>query len=322
MDNLTHTLTAVMLSRAGLNRLSPHATALIVLAANAPDLDILSGLAGPAAELQYHRGPTHSLVGLPIVAILVTVLVRLVMRKNFSWGRVYLLSLAGVASNALFDLTNMYGVRLLWPFSERWFNADFIPIVDVWIWLLLGLGLVAPLVSRMVSSEIGAKAGKGQSTAIVVLCLLALFGFVRYVQHERAVAVLDSRIYQGQAPLRVAAMPSFVNPLRWTGLVEGREFFEVFPSLDLLSDFDPASGNVYYKPEPNPELARARELPAFRAFLSFAQWPLWSVSPAAEPEGGVIVKVVDLRFGASQSHFAVSATLDASGRVTQPSVRF
>ena len=59
MDNITHTLTAVMLSRAGLNRLSPHATALLVVAANAHDLDILCAIAGSANYLHYHRGLTH-----------------------------------------------------------------------------------------------------------------------------------------------------------------------------------------------------------------------------------------------------------------------
>ena len=72
MDNITHTLTGVMLSRAGLNRLSPHATLLLVVGANAPDLDVVSAIAGSSAYLQYHRGPSHSLVAIPVLALLVT----------------------------------------------------------------------------------------------------------------------------------------------------------------------------------------------------------------------------------------------------------
>jgi inner membrane protein len=309
MDNLTHTLTAVMLSRAGLNRWSPHATALLVVAVNAPDLDILSAVAGPASYLHYHRGPTHSILGIPILALLVAALAVLVARKSFSCGRAYALALIGVASNPLLDCANSYGVRLLWPFSERWFNADFIYIVDVWMYVLLALGLVVPWVSALVSSEIGAQAGKGRGVAVVVLCSLSLYGFGRYLLHERAVAVLDSRIYQSEAPRRVAAMPTPANPFRWTGLVEGKEFFQVFPRLDLLEEFNPSEGAILYKPEPGPEIKRAAQIEQFRVFLGFAQWPLWSVTPVAEPEGGVKVKLVDLRFGDSRSFFAASTIL-------------
>jgi inner membrane protein len=302
MDNITHTLTAVMLSRAGLNRLSPHATALLALAANAPDLDILCAVAGPA-----------------ILALLIAALAILVARESFSWGRAYVLALIGVASNPLLDWLNAYGVRLLWPFSERWFNADLFYIVDAWVWVLLALGLVVPWLSALVSSEIGAQAGKGRGVAAVVLCALSLYGFGRYLLHERAIAVLDSRIYQGEAARRVAAMPTAVNPFRWTGLVEGKGFYKVYPRLDLLEEFDPSEGVILYKPEPGPEIKRAAEIEQFRIFLGFAQWPLWSVTPVAEPEGGVKVKLVDLRFGDSGSFFAVSTILDAGRRVVGPS---
>jgi len=313
MDNITHTLTAVMFSRAGLNRLSPHATALLVLAANAPDLDILVAIAGPASYLHNHRGLTHSILGVPILALLVAALAMLAARKSFSWGRAYVLALIGVASNPLLDYVNAYGVRLLWPFSERWFNADLFYIVDVWVWVLLALGLLVPWMSALVGSEIGAQAGRGRGVAVVVLCTLSLYGFGRYLLHERAVAVLDSRIYQGEAPRRVAAMPTAVNPFHWTGLVEGNGFFKVYPHLSLLEEFNPSEGMLRYKPEPGPEIKRAGQMEQFRIFLGFAQWPLWSVTPVAEPEGGVEVKLVDLRFGGSYSFAAVSTIL-APGR--------
>ena len=64
MDNLTHTLTAIAISQTGLNRKTRFATLTLILAANAPDLDILAGLKGGIAYLKYHRGITHSLVGI------------------------------------------------------------------------------------------------------------------------------------------------------------------------------------------------------------------------------------------------------------------
>ena len=46
MDNLTHSLTGLVLAKSGLERLSPAATPLCVVVANAPDFDILTLLTG------------------------------------------------------------------------------------------------------------------------------------------------------------------------------------------------------------------------------------------------------------------------------------
>jgi inner membrane protein len=43
-------------------------------------------------------------------------------------------------THPLFDLLNTYGVRLLMPFSSRWFYGDTLFIIDPWVWIALGLG--------------------------------------------------------------------------------------------------------------------------------------------------------------------------------------
>src|ERR1041384_5166510 len=63
MDNITHSLVGLVTAKAGLERLSPYAPTVCVLAANAPDVDVLTRLRGPWSALQYHRGITHSIVG-------------------------------------------------------------------------------------------------------------------------------------------------------------------------------------------------------------------------------------------------------------------
>ena len=323
MDNLTHTLTGLVLSRAGLNRISPHATLLLVVAVNVADLDMAAALAGPAAYLHYHRGPSHSLVAMPLLALLVVALVRLLVRKRFSWPRACLVSLIGVASNPLFDYANTYGVKLLWPFSAQWMHADFIPILDPWILVLLAGAFLVPWFSGLVSSDIGAKKGTGRGTAVFVLCVIALYGFGRYLLHDRAVAMLDSRLYQGQAPLRVGAFPTLGNPFRWTGVVEGREFFQVLPDLNLREEFDPSAGAVYYKPEARPEIDKARDTESFRVFLEFSQWTLWRVAPVSDPENGVQVEALDLRFGTpDQPHFTARALFDGSGHLMTSALHF
>jgi len=48
MDNLTHTAIGLFLSRVGLGRWSARGTAILLVAANAPDIDILSIAGGPS----------------------------------------------------------------------------------------------------------------------------------------------------------------------------------------------------------------------------------------------------------------------------------
>ena len=68
MEPLTHFLTGACIGRAGFNRKTAYATLAAVLAAEAADLDILWGFAGPVEELKHHRGITHTLIGAPVVA--------------------------------------------------------------------------------------------------------------------------------------------------------------------------------------------------------------------------------------------------------------
>ena len=86
--------------------------------------------------------------------------------------------------------------------------------------------------------------------------------------------------------IRVAAFPDPVNPWRFRGLVETREFVSLH-DMNVRADFDPNAGRIFYKPEPSPALEAAARTATFRDFLRFAQYPFWRVQPAAEPEGGL-----------------------------------
>src|SRR5436189_490339 len=134
MDPLTHTATGLFLSRAGLNRLTPYAAPILILAANAPDIDVVSGLGGSLNYLNYHRHLTHSAILLPLMALLPVLLVRLFARRPLRWAGAYLISAIGVASHLALDWTNIYGIRLLLPFSSRFFHLDITSVIDLLIW--------------------------------------------------------------------------------------------------------------------------------------------------------------------------------------------
>jgi inner membrane protein len=68
MEPITHFLTGACIGRAGLNRKTAYATLAAVLAAEAADIDVLWGLAGPVEELKHHRGITHTVWAAPVLA--------------------------------------------------------------------------------------------------------------------------------------------------------------------------------------------------------------------------------------------------------------
>jgi inner membrane protein len=162
MDNLTHSLVGLAAAKAGLERLSPMATTVCVLAANAPDADILTTLGGRWFYLHHHRGITHSIVGTLALALLIPVLFYLgdlviarirkrQMRVKFRG--LLICSLILSASHPLMDWTNNYGLRPLLPWNSNWFYGDLVFIVDPWIWLLVG-GAAFLLASKFVWQKI------------------------------------------------------------------------------------------------------------------------------------------------------------------------
>ena len=76
MDNLTHSLVGLTAAKAGLEKVSPGATTLCLLAANAPDVDVAILLFGDRwTYLHHHRGITHALVGVAFLAVLLPLIV-------------------------------------------------------------------------------------------------------------------------------------------------------------------------------------------------------------------------------------------------------
>jgi len=317
MDPITHTLTGLTLSRAGLNRIAPYATPIALLAANAPDIDVLAAPWGTATYLHYHRHITHALIMLPVMAALAVLMVRpLARKKRFEWRGAYVIALAAVASHLLLDWFTAYGSRPLLPFSARWVSLDIMPMPDLWIWLALLIAWAAPAFSRLVSSEIGSRPTAGRGWAVFALAAVSIFTFGRWLAHGRAIEVLNSRLYQGSPAVRVAAFPSVANPFAWHGLVDTGDAYLRY-EMNLLDEFDPASARVLHRRSPDQRegaaVKAASQTAAFRAFMSFARYPMWSFTPEGD---NLRVDAWDVRFGgAGHRAFLATALVSPSGRV-------
>ncbi len=317
MDNFTHTLTGLFLSRAGLNRLTPSATPLLLISANAPDCDVVSALGGAASYLHWHRNLTHSILLAPVLALAVVLVVKLA-RQSLSLLPAFFVALAGVASHLLLDLTNIYGVRVLLPFSGHWFHLDLTPVIDFWIWGVLAICLAGPFLSKLVSSEIGSghrRPYPGAGFAWLALIFLLGYNLTRLTLHARAVGMLASREYSGSSALRVAAFPRLQNPLLWQGLADTNDSYYLY-NINLSAPFDPAQGDTVAKAEASPQIDAANRTAAFQVMREFAVYPLYVLSPAAT-QGVTRVQLSDMRF-----NFSSVALVDASGHVRTSAFRF
>ena len=309
MDNITHTLVGLMLARTGLERTTVRGTAMMMLAANAPDIDGIFWF-DRLRYMEYHRGYPHAFAFVPLVALLPMA----VVRAKFSW-RSYLAAMAGVLSHPLIDWTNPFGTRLLLPFTDHRYRLDINNLIDVWVWVLLWGAVAATALARLVSTEIGGNKVSGARRGWAWAALLAVLVYMggRVIVHQRAVNVLSSRLYEGAVARNIAALPAGSNPLVWRGVVEGDGFAFIVP-VNLAGEFDPAAGRVFRQAPPGPAIEAALRTRPFQVFSGFSQMPFWRVTPA---EDGVEVRLTDLRFGTPDNPgFAgVTALVGANGKV-------
>jgi len=147
MDNLTHSLVGLVASKAGLEKLSPGATVLCILAANVPDSDIVTLIGGRWNYLHHHRGITHSILGAIVLGLTLPLIFyfadRTIARSRARQPAVRLkglmiASLLVTATHPFMDWTNNYGIRAFLPWSSQWFYGDFIFIIDPFLWMILG----------------------------------------------------------------------------------------------------------------------------------------------------------------------------------------
>ncbi|MEX2181926.1 MAG: metal-dependent hydrolase [Gemmatimonadaceae bacterium] len=296
MDPITHTMAGAAMGRAGLDRRTPLAGVTLMLAANAPDIDIFSLWLGTYASLAFRRGWTHGPLALVVLAVALTGLVlgwdRLVRRRrdpslapvDARWT--FILATAGVVSHPLLDLLNTYGIRLLMPFSGRWFYADAVFIIDPWIWLMLGAALI--LARRgAVLRTVQRVAGLAVAYVLVLLGLSA-------VGERMALSAAGS---QGIGDvLEVLYQPSPTNPFAAQLIAVTADGYHVGALSWLAADRIRFEGEVIRRGDwADPRIARAVVHPDVRNYLVWSRYPWARIETTA---AGVPATVVfgDARF--------------------------
>ena len=275
MDNLCHSLVGLALGRAGLNRRTALATSTLVIANNLPDVDV-AVFATNTLAMSFRRGWTHGVLAqltLP-VALTAAMLVydRYYGKKSSPEdcakpGQLLLLSYIGVLLHVFMDFTNSYGVRLLMPFSERWFYGDALYIVDPWLYLTLGLGW-------WLAKHQPRPARIGVALAAIYVSAMLFSNVIA----RREVAAGLARAGQGET--RFMVTPVIVNPFRREVVVDvGNRYEKGNLWFDPRPHFRPAGFGIE-KGLDQAEVQRALQSERARAFLRWSRFPFAQVDPA------------------------------------------
>lgn len=304
MDNFTHSLAGWALGQAGLKRTTGLAVPTLIIGANLPDIDAVLSVLG-TQSLALRRGVTHGPIALLVLPLLLTfsmiayerwqVRRRKRPRTRLPVRPVPLLMLAyiGTLSHPALDVLNNYGIRLLEPFSPRWFYGDTLFIIDAVLWTILPLGVWA---SRR--REAAGRAGwERPAQAALVLALVYIGGNAALsarAEHATALAVRQQR---GISPDLVVANAVPVRfwhrDMLWRGERQiGRGSFDAVDGMKPV--LAPGAAPTLMT---SPWVARAAAQDAdARAFLFWARLPYARLS---DIPGGKRVTLRDARFDSS-----------------------
>ncbi len=187
------------------------AAAIGMLAALLPDADVLIRSAeDPLLTLAYHRHFSHSLLFVPIGALLAALLCwPFARRGSLSFVRVYGYALAGCVTAGLLDAFTSYGTHLFWPFSDTPVALSIIAIVDpVFSGVLLIFGGLAWWLRRRNLAVIG---------LLLAVCYLGLGA----LQHQRALNLAESLAAERNLqPDRILVKPTLANLVLWRSVIE------------------------------------------------------------------------------------------------------
>jgi inner membrane protein len=218
MDTLTHGLLGAAAAQALFGKQLPRSAGLIGLVAGmAPDLDLfmISGT-DPVAGFLYHRQFTHSLIFIPVGALLISLL--FVWMKSFRGIRlaVYGAALVGYGLHGLLDACTSYGTLLLWPFSDRRIAWDVIAIVDPIFSLVLLIGVLWTIMARQARP------------ARVAVCLALLYlGFGVWQQHRAVDVQRQLAAARGHAIAHSRVMPLPGSLVLWRSVYVTAGYIQV-----------------------------------------------------------------------------------------------
>ena len=312
MDPLCHTLTGAALAEAGLKHRTRLAFAALLIGANLPDVDIISASISTVEALSFRRGWTHGILAMVLLPIvLATSLMawdRLAERvradpprRKVRFRPLVLVSTVAVASHYLLDFLNVYGIRLLMPFSDVWLYGDALFIVDPWLWLALGTGII---MSRRRTVR---KRSFPERPARRVLQAAGAYIAIMLIANVAARQMVSAALPPGAAPRRMMVAPVLADPFRRDVVLDWGDRYEVarfdwVPVPKLTRQGRTVETRAWLE-----EAALAAATKQGWLFLGWARFPFCRVERSGK---ATTVEIADLRYAIDASPTWAAVTVD------------
>jgi inner membrane protein len=283
MDNVCHTLAGAALGEAGLKRHTRFGMATLMIASNFPDIDV-GVFATDTLAMSFRRGWTHGVLGMallpPVLAALIYVIGRArqpardsrpVNLRGLLW-----LCYVGTIVHVFMDWLNSYGVRLLKPFSDRWFYGDALYIIDPVLYAVFGAAII--LARRAAARTHPTPWQPAQASLLVGALYITLMLASNWWARAEVTSGLERA---GRGDLRFMVTPVFANPFRREVLIDlGTRYEKGFLWFDPFPHFRPAGYGVE-KNLADPAAVQATQRPRVQAFLRWSRFPFFVVQREA-----------------------------------------
>lgn len=211
MDPLTHGVIGLAISAFSgdpVTLLSPISLGC-ALGAMSPDVDIVTKLKGDYVYLKYHRGVSHSIPALFILAGAITLGLSIFFQE-FNFSRVFLWTLIGCFSHTFFDVLNSYGTKLFMPFSKKKSMVGILMLYDPVVTILCILLIFV-----------------GENTLIFnagVILSFILYIIVRLYMKHYASALINEMYSKNFDIHEISVLPSLMAFHKWDFIVNTEEY--------------------------------------------------------------------------------------------------
>jgi inner membrane protein len=284
LDNLCHTLAGAALGEAGLKHRTTLGMGTLLIASNLPDIDVLV-FATDTLPMYFRRGWTHGVLSMVVLpAVFAGVMLgwdrltrgRHPTRAPANLAGLLLLSYLGNWLHVFMDFLNSYGVRLLMPFSQRWFYGDALYIVDPFLYTFFGGAI---LIGRWWWKREDPRRPRAARAGLVLAATYVTLMVASNLWARSEVAYEMERA--GEPGRRFMVTPVFANPLRREVFVDmGDRYEKGFLWFEPAPRFRPAGYGVNTNlGDPLAQKAAATDLG--RQFLTWSRFPFFVIDPAA-----------------------------------------
>lgn len=261
MDTLTHALSGALAARATASakappRSIPRRIAAGFFAAAAPDLDFVIGFVGPVEYLLTHRGVTHSIVLLPLWALLLSWLLAKLLREPGGWRALYGVTALALLTHIVGDLITSFGTIVFAPISDWRAAIGTTFIIDLWFTGIIVAGLIGCALWR-----------RTRLPALAAGIVLAGYVGMQWVLKQQALDFGERYAQtQGLGSVRIEAYPRPVSPFNWTVYVSDAQTHR-FAHVNLLRKASRDAGSATGK-----EVGLIAALDAAYQPLAAARW--------------------------------------------------